>query len=88
MRHEKLAKKKEKKLPWFIGYFFGTLIGVLGAVQADLSLETRIGNSRGEEKCIVFELGLRRLALRCQIFPKLAQEGLLLGYSKSRRYDK
>lgn len=50
-------------------YFFGTLIGVLGALQADLSLETRIGNSRGEEKCIVFELGFAGSRFAAKFFP-------------------
>lgn len=66
-------------------YFFGTLIGVLGTLQADLSLETWI-RGRGKVHCV--ELWLRRLALRRKIFPKLAKESLLLGYSKSRLYDK
>ena len=33
-------------------YFFETLIGVLGALQADLSLETWIGNLRARKSAL------------------------------------
>lgn len=70
-------------------YFLGDLNWGIRCVASRLVTRYLDRELAGEEKCIVSNaLWLRRLVLRRQIFPKLAKESLLLGYSKSRRYDK
>ena len=71
IRNETRKRRKITSIYRVSCIFLGTLIGILGALQADLSLETWIG-TRGRGKVHCVELWLRRLALRRQIFPKLA----------------
>ena len=84
----KTGKEKGEKITLIYRVFFWDLNCGIRCVASRLVTRDPDRELAGRGKVHCVELWLRRLALRCQIFPKLAQESLLPGYSKSRRYDK
>ena len=90
MRHEKLAKKKGEKinLIYWVSCIFWDLNWGVRCVASRLVTRDPDRELAGEEKCIPLNCCFAGSRFAAKFSPKLAKESLLLGYSKSRRYDK